>query len=50
MKGIKCNNCGKLIGKIEYGKVEIKCKCGTVNQINVTQVKPFGEKLIYNQK
>lgn len=52
MKGIKCESCGKQIAKasIKVGVVEIKCgKCGTVNQIKGEE-KPYGERLVYNQK
>jgi phage FluMu protein Com len=54
MKGIKCVSCGKLIAKevvpITEGKIAIKCeKCGTVNELG-TAAKPYGERLVYNQK
>lgn len=35
----RCTNCGKLLAKIRIldGKIEIKCRCGTVN---TTEKKP----------
>jgi phage FluMu protein Com len=36
MKDLKCRSCGKLFGKIEYGKIEIKCsRCHTINKIDI---------------
>lgn len=49
LQDIRCSKCQKLLAeaKIEEGKLAIKCKCGTMNTIEVRQVnnKPF----VYNQ-
>jgi phage FluMu protein Com len=50
MKAVKCKECGKVLAKNLVGSVEIKCpKCGVVNKAT-TEQKPYGERLVYNQK
>ena len=36
MKTLKCDQCGKSLLKIEYGKLEIKCpRCGHIVKITI---------------
>lgn len=31
----RCKNCNALLGKFAWGKGEIKCKCGTLNRLDL---------------
>lgn len=35
MKEIRCKACNRFLGKMAYGDVELKCKCGVVNKVVV---------------
>ncbi|MBA3830224.1 MAG: Com family DNA-binding transcriptional regulator [Taibaiella sp.] len=45
MTVIRCSKCNKIIGEAEAGaKVRLKCKCGTVNTIELPAPVKFSAK------
>lgn len=50
-KQIKCEGCGKLIAKGEKpANVEIKCDCGTLNDLSQVDNRPYSERLNLEKK
>lgn len=51
IKTVRCDNCGKKLAEMEYGKVWIKCnKCGTVNEKKIESIIPREPKILHIPK